>query len=528
MKYLDKYVNVLLTVIFCAAVYTFWVVRYPYALVYQEEVQMFLFDSEYLMERIVYPAGVARYIAEFLVQFYNQIAVGAAVLTLVLLAIQQLIWHVGKRESKNPTLSYILSFLPVVFLWFAMGDESIKLTFHISLIFALISIALYPEEQASLFRYIYVGVLTPILYYLAGPAVLLFCVYVAIREWGNKLFASLTLLWGIGCIVISIPIVPQPAYRLFFGINYSLTIIDMPWMLYLSMLVCLLTMLFIHHTPKIYNKQVLTVVNTSAFAALMVVALFVVPLNYDRKKYDVFEYNYLLRAQRWDAIIAKAESTPAHSPLSAASYNLALGKLGQMNRAMQFRQNGWGGAFPPFSKNYLASLMTSEVYWQLGLVNTAQRFMFEAMEAIPDNNKSSRIIRRLAETNLVNGQYEVARKYLKLLQKTMFYSKWADKTLSLLDDEEAINSHPLYGELRQFRLTEDFVFSETEIDKIMGHLLMRNSNNNLAAQYLLLLPQLEGNKQKYDAYCGYLMSLKRGEIQQSQDSIVATAKDSIQ
>mgnify|MGYP000750805498 CR=1 FL=1 len=36
--------------------------------------------------------------------------------------------------------------------------------------------------------------------------------------------------------------------------------------------------------------------------------------------------------------------------------------------------------------------------------------MFEAMEAIPDYKKSGRAYMRLAETNLINGQYAVAAK----------------------------------------------------------------------------------------------------------------------
>ena len=62
-------------------------------------------------------------------------------------------------------------------------------------------------------------------------------------------------------------------------------------------------------------------------------------------------------------------------------------------------------------------MLTGEVYWQIGLVNTAQRFAFETMEAIPNYAKSCRAVKRLAETNLVNGEYAVARKYIPLLDR---------------------------------------------------------------------------------------------------------------
>ena len=99
-----------------------------------------------------------------------------------------------------------------------------------------------------------------------------------------------------------------------------------------------------------------------------------------------------------------------------------------------------------------------------------------------------------------NGQYEVARTYLLRLEKTLFYRKWAQETMALINDEKAIDSHPVYGRMRQLRLTDDFLFSEQEVDKIIGQLVMRNADNYLAIQYLLLLPQLEGNQQKYMIY----------------------------
>lgn len=519
MKILDKYINVILTVLFCIAVFAFWVLRFPSALVYQEQMQMFMFDTEYLLERIIYPGGVARYVAEFIVQFYNNFYLGALFLTLLFLLLQLLVWRIGKRECRNTYNAYPLSFIPAIVLWFAMGNEGVKLTFFIALLYSLIAVWFYPYKESKMCKTVYVALATPVLYYLAGPSVLVFGLYVALKEWGNWILSLGTFLWSIVCIIISIPLVAQPSYRLFYGINYHLMIDEFPTMLYVVMLITVLTCILIAKVPEISNKTTSGALMGGVSGALIGACLLIVPLNYDRNKYDVFEYDVLMRSQQWEKIIKKAEKTPARSPLSAAAYNLALGMTNQMDRAMEFTQNGWSGAFPPFNKNYIASLMTSEVYWHLGLTNTAQRFVFEAMEAIPDNSKSSRIIRRLAETNLVNGQYEVARKYLLLLQKTMFYKGWATRTLALLGDEDAINAHETYGTLRAYHLTEDFMFSEPEIDKVVGQLVMRNNNNNLAIAYLLLLPKLEGNQQKYQMYYNFVMSERQKAYAQQLDSV---------
>ena len=122
------------------------------------------------------------------------------------------------------------------------------------------------------------------------------------------------------------------------------------------------------------------------------------------------------------------------------------------------------------------------------------------MEAIPNYNKSGRVVKRLVETNLINGQYEVARKYLQMLQKTIFYRKWAQRMMTMLGDEKAINNHPLYGTMRQIRLQDDLLFSDRDLDKICGQLFLHNQQNRMAAQYLLMIPLLERDVARFMQY----------------------------
>ncbi|MCR5131527.1 MAG: DUF6057 family protein [Prevotella sp.] len=228
---------------------------------------------------------------------------------------------------------------------------------------------------------------------------------------------------------------------------------------------------------------------------------------YNPKTIELLDYDLLVRANRWNQVIRKAEKQQPDLPLSVCATNLALGMTNQLgNRAGDFFQNGPEGLFPSFSKDPFSTLTTAEVYFQLGLINTAQRYYFEAMEAAPNYKKSCRCIRRLAETNLINGQYSVARKYLHLLEKTLIYRKWAQRTLSMINrGESAIMSHSLYGRLRRMRLSEDFLYNDQEVDKVCGLLLMQNHENVLAMQYMLLYPLLENN---YDKFVQYMRLVK--------------------
>lgn len=228
---------------------------------------------------------------------------------------------------------------------------------------------------------------------------------------------------------------------------------------------------------------------------------------YNSKTMELLDYDLQVRTSKWEQIIKQAKAKQPDLPMSVCATNLALGMTGQMGqRAVEFYQHGAEGLFPPFSKDPFLTLTTAEVYFYLGMINTAQRYYFEAMEAAADYTKSCRCLRRLAETNLINGQYGVASKYLHLLEKTTFYKKWAQRNLELIArGEMAVLEHPLYGRLRMMRLKDDFLYSDREIDKICGRLVMQNYDNVLAMQYMLLYPLLVKN---YDLFVQYMSLLK--------------------
>jgi hypothetical protein len=193
------------------------------------------------------------------------------------------------------------------------------------------------------------------------------------------------------------------------------------------------------------------------------------------------------------------------------------------DRIFQFYQHGTLGLIPKFEKNFISSLLTGEVYYHLGLINTAQRFDFEAMEGIPNYNKSARVMKRLAETNLINGQYAVAEKYLDVLSKTMFYSQWAERTRALIKNPKSIAQYPEYAEKRKMRLTQDFLFSEDEIDKILGRLFIKNKDNALAMQYLMVYPLLEKDLNKFMAYGPIIQQAKSYDPEACQEAIAFVA-----
>lgn len=504
----------LLSLLFGMAVFLFWWQRYPFALSYHEQFQLFLFDSDYLATRLAEPGGIARYLSEFLVQFYNNVVFGAVIIALLLVLMQRLVWRLMDQQNKT---WYPLSFLPSLVTWYMMGDQSLLLAFPLALIMVLSVMACVKSLGMKRLSVVALCllILVPLVYWVCGPVVLMLAVYLPLS--GQKpilrdaLLSVAAVVYGVLCILLSSLIVPYTVSQLFCGLGYYRFFESFMLLMILLQLLLVALPLCGRFLPEIkVGKAHYTLLGVQV-VALTVLMLAVVPTNYDAKTYELIEYDYLVRTQQWDAVIKKAEQQTPDLPMSVCATNLALAMKGELTtRAFDFYQRGGQGLLPPFERNYTTTLVTGEAYFQLGLVNTAQRFAFEAMEAIPNYNKSVRCVRRLAETNLINGNYEVARKYLKMLEKTMFYGKWAQRTEALLGQEQQINNHPLYGQMRKKRIKEDFLFSDRELDKICGQLLMADKDNTLALQYLLMFPVLDRDLNRFMNYMMFVSQTHPG------------------
>ena len=415
-RFLSKYWQAGLTLAFALAVFLFWRFRYPAVLSYQEQLQLFLFDGDYFWERMAEPGGFARYVAEFLVQFYNSVTAGAAVISLLFMLVQRLTWRLMRSESH-----YALSFIPVMMLWYAMGDENVMLTYTVALALNMLMVCILAKvflawgyERRMLLRRLFVMlVVVPLAYWLTGPMVLLLAV----------VLMPVSVVYALALMLLSAHYLPFPMQRVMLGVSYYRIPATLPYLLMVLPAVVWIISNVVRLLPK--ASRVVNAVEVALAVGLLGV---LADVGFDKKKYELIEYDYLVRAKDWNAIIAKAERRTPDLPMSVSATNLALGMTNQLGeRAFDFYQRGAEGLLPGFERNFATTQLMGEIYFHLGMVNTAQRMAFEAMEAIPNYNKSARVMKRLAETNLINGQYEGARKDLRMLGKTNFFPPRAER-----------------------------------------------------------------------------------------------------
>ena len=506
----------LLSLLFGVAVVIFWSVPYMSGLCFQEQYQMFLFDIGYFLERIVLPGGLADYISEFLVQFYYMPVLGGTIIALLLMSIQAISWGLMKQYGMKAVFpGYLLSFVPSIVLWCAMGDQNLLLSFVVALSGALLMGWIHNRFHNRLVKVVFELVSTALVYWFLGPVVFLYAALMIGdtlmkgKQNGHILsslgYSACLLILTIAWILLTTQSLQYPLYRIFSGLNYYRypgTVSPLP----LGVMIWTVVVVFFGMVPDghawIKKLQQSKVVMALAYVLVIVASWFGIKASFDAMTYDLIDYDFLVRTEQWDKIIEKAEKKQATTPLSVSCVNLALSQKGQLaDRLFEFYQNGGEGLFPTFTRDMISPVSTAEIFFRLGMVNDAERYMFEAQEAIPNYRKSARLTRRIIECEIINGNYQVAAKLLRRLQKTLFYSNWANQTMALLGNEKAINQHPVYGKLRKYReKKQDFLFSDREMDQMLGLLFLNDNHNKMAYEYLVCYELLQRDMEKFVQY----------------------------
>ena len=205
VNYLGRNSRIVLAVAMFVGVFLFWYVRYPHALSYQEQNQLFLFTADYLVSDVSKMGGLAAYLGEFIVQFYYVEWLGAAMLALVYVLLYVLLSRVMKPS---------FALVPCVLMLWHYGDENVLLAYMMA---AILSLAAYlAMKKMPIYSDV---VVVPVLFWLAGPMAWL---YVVLRSIRQKLYFGLALVAYsaiVAAVLAYVVLLQYPVQSVFFGIQ---------------------------------------------------------------------------------------------------------------------------------------------------------------------------------------------------------------------------------------------------------------------------------------------------------------------
>jgi tetratricopeptide (TPR) repeat protein len=227
-----------------------------------------------------------------------------------------------------------------------------------------------------------------------------------------------------------------------------------------------------------------------AAAVLAVLAVDLQWVCYDAKLSDYTEYRELYRQKRWNDILQKAETTASPGLVKQFFINCALYHEGRLLDEMFHYPQAWGTrglilnlpdrSYLGTSKNDLdREMFNSDLFFEMGNANAALMCAYDQMVVQGETYDN---VRRVAECNIVRGNYPWAMKFLTMLKRTLFHRAEALRYEALLADPKARDAY--FAEQRSRLPTVELPLELPGFIPVLG-LLKSNPHNRMACDYLM-------------------------------------------
>jgi len=468
-----------------------------YIFFYQENQSLFVYTGEYFHQFSEKPGGLLEYVGIFLTQGYFNFIYGSVILSAVFTLLAVIFLKIIIKLF--PDSSFLLPFalLPSCFLFLAQNNY--KWLMYNNIGFILVALAfLFSISSDKRFHRILAIVLFPLFYYFAGAYAWVFLgMYILHALLKKRIIDAISLMIAaaLSMIIFKGLLFLQPFPDL---LRYPLPSIEYfkrPVYLYLLFGFITFTpaLLKVFSLIRIKNEYQRSIRN---YSVLLIFALtFFSQLRiYDPNTADFFKIEKLFFEQDWDRVIKHQEKSQSANLLTQYYYNIALAEKDLLCERMFFSRHDFGtqSIMIPWDHDKSISMIFRGVYffYTIGLINEAHRWAYESMVIqgyIPEN------IKLLIKTELINGHYKIAEKYINILKRTLHYRSWARKYELMLYHPDLVKSDPELGTKISLQPKADFLIILKNPQINILFLLQANPQNRKAFEYMMAWLMLEKN-----------------------------------
>lgn len=477
------------TAVYLAAfmLYTlFFVLFYSYHLFFTEQMQLFMLTWLHFKTYLLKPAFISAYLGDFLVQFYYLQYLGPLVIAAVLTFSGIAFRAASVRITENSQIWFFM--LPSLGLFFLHLFLDYPLANSISFILGITAAIGYMMIRHVLLRRCLVLIILPVLYYAIGSGLIVFIVFVIFNEVVQHMKSKWT--WMFSLILLAAYFTTIYLLRIRFGLTMwqaifypaypfgpPVYLLLMPLTMVVGIVIINLTVRInkLSHTlyPEISVFLTGILIGTYLFASFSIEKI----LALDSELYFNRHEKALKHFQHW-----KPKGT-----LETYYFNILNSSRDSLPHfLLKGATSGASGLFLTVDnrQNYLTITMSNEVYYHIGDVNASQHSALLGTIFSP-KQQSSRLMRRLVEINIINREFDVAAKYLKMLNKTLFHQKWAKHMKQYLHNEPLCAATPWIIEKRSLLPETDVIRRPNDHETALFLLLKKNPFNQRAYHYLM-------------------------------------------
>ncbi len=152
-----------------------------------------------------------------------------------------------------------------------------------------------------------------------------------------------------------------------------------------------------------------------------------------------------------------------------------LSEKGELCSRMFFGRQSHGSMSLTLKRDDDQSYRAIYFYYAVGFTGEAHHLAYEQMVQHgyrPEN------IKMLIKTELINGNFKIAERYINVLKKTLHYKNWAEKYEKMLFKPELVNSDPELGEKIRLLPEKDFYIVTDDFRNIEMLLQVNPDNRN--------------------------------------------------
>lgn len=248
------------------------------------------------------------------------------------------------------------------------------------------------------------------------------------------------------------------------------------WVLYILLLVFLPVITFFKSlTYRIFSEKI-------GLLSLYCISALIPVISYDYKTEKFFEIEYYFTKENYPQVIKLAERYPGNNHLVLFLGNIALSNTQQMgDKLFHFHQIfGPDGLYMKNEPINVSTLYGGALYNHLFYTNEARHWDFNNLII---NGDAPATLKKLVVYELVNGNYNVAKKYLMRLSQSIFYRKWALEYYKYLKKPMLIESNDEMAIMRKYFATNDFYHDRFDLQ--LKALLAMHPDNRAAFDYLI-------------------------------------------
>ncbi len=452
-----------------------------YHFVHAEQLQLFRFDKWFFTEMLSAPGGVSILLEKFIQQFNYYPIQGIIIFVGLLTILYFLLRKILKKTGVNP----LLAIFPVSIVLALQLNYNYHLRSTIAILFTLLLYYCYLQVKRPLLKNSFIIVL-PVLAFLIGGGYGLYLLILMVFSILIKMESDFQpgFLRTIIFSILSLLSIYLICRFLYVSLNSSIyeactplnTLNSYFLVLYILLLAFLLVISFFNSlTHRFFSKKIglITLYGISAIIPF---------ISYDNKTEKFFEIEHYFTSENYPQVVKLVVKYPGNDHLVLYLGNIALSRTKQMGDSLfHFRQTfGPDGLYMKNEPINLSTLYGGALYQHLRYLNEARHWDFNSLVI---NGDAPATLKKLVVYELVNGNYNVAKKYLMRLSQSIFYRKWALEYYKYLKKPMLIESNDEMAIMRKYFATNDFYHDRFDLQ--LKALLAMHPDNRAAFDYLI-------------------------------------------